>query len=129
MECLYCGFVYGANGSDIAERKCQSAKVELGVLGIGLLWFEISGGEHAKISFVSILTLYIAGCSNIGPNIIAYNPTSIPQQHVFKKNYTVGDKKTAYVGEPIVKVRIILLTIIYIAYELKLISRWAENMS
>ena len=26
MECLECGFVYGANGSDIFERKCPNCQ-------------------------------------------------------------------------------------------------------
>lgn len=26
MECLLCGHVYGANGSDIAERKCPECQ-------------------------------------------------------------------------------------------------------
>lgn len=26
LECLLCGFVYGANGSDIHERKCPSCQ-------------------------------------------------------------------------------------------------------
>lgn len=32
MECLLCGFVYGANGSDIHERKCPSCQA--GATGI-----------------------------------------------------------------------------------------------
>jgi hypothetical protein len=32
MECLICGFVYGANGSDIHERKCP--KCQSGAEGI-----------------------------------------------------------------------------------------------
>lgn len=32
MECLRCGFVYGANGSDIHERKCP--KCQHGAEGI-----------------------------------------------------------------------------------------------
>jgi rubredoxin len=26
LECLNCGYVYGANGSDIAERKCPECQ-------------------------------------------------------------------------------------------------------
>jgi hypothetical protein len=26
LECLACGFVYGANGSDISERKCPECQ-------------------------------------------------------------------------------------------------------
>lgn len=26
LECLKCGFVYGANGSDIAERRCPECQ-------------------------------------------------------------------------------------------------------
>lgn len=26
MECLNCGYIYGANGSDIAERKCPECQ-------------------------------------------------------------------------------------------------------
>ena len=32
LECLECGYVYGANGSDIAKRKCP--KCQSGVDGI-----------------------------------------------------------------------------------------------
>ena len=26
MECLVCGYVYGANGADVAERKCPNCQ-------------------------------------------------------------------------------------------------------
>ena len=26
LECLNCGFIYGANGSDVAERKCPACQ-------------------------------------------------------------------------------------------------------
>ena len=33
MECLYCGHVYGANGSDVFQRKCPECQG--GEAGIG----------------------------------------------------------------------------------------------
>jgi len=52
---------------------------------------------------VALAALALTSCASVQP--VAQQPATSASQHHFEKNYVIGDEKTAYVGQPLVRVK------------------------